>query len=667
MQPNNRNQMHPQDKRNLIIFIVVCFGLFFAYNQFIYKPRLEVLRQKHAAEKAVIDAPALNDAAAQVAAPVTTDEARTAAPRIAIDSHTLHGSFLLKGGRIDDLVLKNYHQTVQKTDPVPLFAPARTEYPQYAEFGWLAGDAATAVPGRDTVWRKVSGDTLTATSPVVLEWSNGAGLTFRRTIALDHEYMFSITDSVTNNGAAEVSLFPYALVARLGLPHEMNASAIIHEGPLAYIDGELREGSFRKLPKGDDTLDAKASNGWIGITEKYWLAALIPAGDGAGRYRFSAEEMDADKHRFQSEYTGEAVTLAPGAKAEETIHMFAGPKIVSMLEAYEDKYAIPHFDLAVDFGIFYFLTRPFFTILTWIGHTTGSFAMAILIFTVLLRICVFPLANKSFRSFARMRKLNPQLIELREKFGDDRQRLQKEIFELYQRENVNPMAGCLPILVQIPIFFSLYKVLYVSIEMRQAPFWGWISDMSVKDPTTIFNLFGLIPWEPSIMVGAWPCLMCVTLLLQQRLNPPPQDPVQAKLMMFMPFMVTWILSKFPAGLVIYWTWSNLLSMVQQYVLMRSEGVDVFIFRRSPQEKKLEEMVEHGPAGVSPAAEMVEEEIEHLVEGNEGDITPTLGAQEAEDAAEKKTSVKKAKAGGKAKAPKKSASARKTPKGGKKKS
>lgn len=658
MQPNNRNQMHPQDKRNLIIFTVICIGLFFAYNHFIYKPRLEVLRQKHAAQQAEIAAPDLNDTARQAATgPISTDDARANAPRVDIDSHTLHGSFQLKGGRIDDLVLKNYHQTVTKEDPVALFAPARTEYPQYAEFGWLPGSDSVAVPGRDTVWRKASGDVLSPTSPIVLEWSNGAGLTFRRTIELDHQYMFTITDSVVNNASADVTLFPYALVARLGLPSHMNDSAIIHEGPLAYIDGELREGSFHDLPDGEDTLDAKGQAGWIGITEKYWLAALIPSGESAGRFRFDAQPIDGGKHKFQSEYTGEAVTLSAGAKTEKTIRMFAGPKIVSTLESYENKYGIPHFDLAVDFGIFYFLTRPFFTILTWIGHTTGSFAMAILIFTVLLRLCVFPLANKSFRSFARMRKLNPQLIELREKFSDDRQRLQKEIFELYQRENVNPMAGCLPILVQIPIFFSLYKVLYISIEMRQAPFWGWISDMSEKDPTSVFNLFGLIPWNPPmmLMIGAWPCVMCLTLYLQQRMNPPPQDPIQAKLMMFMPFMITWILANFPAGLVIYWTWSNLLSLVQQYVLMRSEGVEVSFFRRSPQERKLEELIEHGPAGVSPAAEMVEEEIEHLVEGNESDVAPAV----------KQTSVKKAKAAGKAKPAKKSP-AKKGPSGSKKK-
>jgi YidC/Oxa1 family membrane protein insertase len=423
-------------------------------------------------------------------------------------------------------------------------------------------------------------------------------------------------------------------------------SAIIHEGPIAYLDGELYEPDYKDLNKGEEKLSLNAQTGWLGITEKYWFTAILPEQNKNARYKIDTG-LSGEKSRYHVDYTGGGVEIAAGEAGQHNVHFFAGPKIVRMLEDYETAMNIPHFDLAVDFGIFYFMTRPFFTIVTWIGHQTGSFAMAILLFTVLLRIAVFPLANKSFRSFARMRKITPQMIELREKHGNDRAKLQQEIYALYQKENVNPMAGCLPILIQIPIFFSLYKVLFMSIEMRHAPFWGWIEDMSAMDPTSLVELFGLLPWDaPSFLhIGAWPCIMGITLLIQQKLNPPPQDPIQAKMLMFMPVMITFVLAKFPAGLVIYWSWSNILSMIQQVILMRSEGVDIHIFKKSKDEEKLEELIEHGPAGVSPAAEMIEEDVEDFIDGDFENEDEKARKAEAETtaknpAAKKKSSGKK---------------------------
>jgi len=649
--PKDKKSMHPEDRRNLVIFFFVVVGLFLLYDMFIHKPHLETLRlqQQIAAEQAARPAPS----SAQIAAAeekrrlLDLDEALELSQRVPIRSATVTGSLSLKGGRIDDLVLNEYFKTTARIDPISILAPSRTAYPQYADFGWISETGASVkTPNAQTEWTladSVDGQasqsvTLTPDTPIILQWDNGEGLTFRRHIALDERYAFEIKDVVVNNTGSDITLFPYAMISRVGLPEMMNSSPIIHEGPIAYLNDELHEPDFKGLDKGEDKVNLNASTGWIGITEKYWFTALLPQQTETARYNIDAA-LGGQKPRYHVDYTSAGVNIAAGETGSHSIHFFAGPKIVRMLEDYSTELNIPHFDLAVDFGIFYFMTRPFFTIVTWIGHTTGSFAMAILIFTVILRLAVFPLANKSFRSFARMRKITPQMIELREKYGKDREKLQKEIFALYQKEKVNPMAGCLPILIQIPIFFSLYKVLYMSIEMRHTPFWGWIEDMSAMDPTNIFTLFGLIPWDaPSFLViGAWPCIMGLTLILQQKLNPPPQDPIQQKMMMFMPFMITFILAKFPAGLVIYWSWSNLLSMGQQYILMRKEGVDVNLFKRSKAEEKLGDLVENGPAGVSPSAEMIEEEVEDILDGTDGENAQP--AKKKKKAAAKATTTK----------------------------
>lgn len=627
---NQNNKMHPEDKKNLIVFFIACVSVFFLYDHFIYKPQLEKIEAYEAAQASNQAAPEIGAAQQEQLAPtgpITTQDALNSTQRVEIESDTLTGSLSLQGARFDYLTLNNYFETVDRIKPVPVLAPAKTEFPQYADFGWITNDSSIEMPNHKSVWRITSKNkTLSPEAPITLQWVNPQGMVFIRDISLDKDYLFTVTDRVQNNSGRTVSIFPYSMISRVGHPKDLNRSPILHEGPIAYLDEELYEASFVDL---DDEprevqINQESRNGWIGISEKYWLTAFLPAQNTEARFRIDAKGT-GDKTRYQTDYTGSAVSIENGQSHESTMRFYAGPKIVGLLESYAEKFNIPHFDLAVDFGMFYFMTRPFFTVLTWIGHSTGSFALAILIFTVILRLAVFPLANKSFRSFARMRKLTPQMVELREKYGKDREKLQKEIFALYQKEQVNPMAGCLPILIQIPIFFSLYKVLYITLEMRHTPFWGWIDDMSALDPTTMFNLFGLIPWDPPsfLMIGAWPLLMCITLLAQQRLNPPPQDPVQAKMMALMPVFMTFILASFPAGLVIYWTWSNCLSVIQQYVLMRSEGADVSFFRRTKAEEKLEHMVEDGPAGISPAAEMIEDEIEHAIEGDDGEDKPVI--------------------------------------------
>jgi len=514
--------------------------------------------------------------------------------RLKIQSDTLSGSLNLTGARIDDLALNKYMTEPEGNKRVTLLNPVGVKHAYYGEFGWLSSDPTVQVPNKQTQW-SADKQILQANNPVTLTWDNNGGQTFTKVITLDDNYMFTVDQSVRNNSGKAITLYPFALVGRDGLPKEMTGAFILHEGPIGYIGDELYEVDYDDLDDAENTT-VRGNEGWIGITDKYWLAALTTGKNynEEVKFRFVGEPKADGKTHYQTDMMGAAITLQSGETKSVPIEFFAGPKIVNMLEDYSEQYGIPHFDLAVDFGILYFLTRPFYEVLTWLNGLLGSFAVALLVFTVIIKLCVFPLAQKSYRSFARMRKVAPQMVEIREKHGDDKMKMQGAIFELYKKENVNPMAGCFPILLQIPIFFALYKVFYVNIAMRHEPFWGWINDMSVMDPTNLFELFGLLSWDaPSwLHIGAWPIIMGITMALQQRLSPPPTDQTQKVIMSIMPIWITFILAKFPAGLVIYWSWSNTLSIAQQYVLLRQEGVKVNIFTRTRAEKKLEDMIEH---------------------------------------------------------------------------
>lgn len=576
---NNPNATHPEDRRNLIIFLLLCLCAYMAYDHFIHQPNLAKARAAAAVrQQSTAQAVAQDPDAGRI---FDRAQALAMSERVAISNPDLSGSINLKGGRIDDLSLTQYFTTPGGNVPVVLLAPARTAYPQYAEINVLGSNVK--LPQADTLWALKQGSpaTLSKDTPVTLVWNNGEGLAFERRYAVDDQYMFTITQTVINNSKKPVTLNVFASVTRHGLPEGEENTAVMHEGPIGLVDGVLQEESYKKVEK-DPNQVFPGKSGWVGITEKYWFTGIIPNQLQDNSYRFVSQALPvAQKRAYQADVTGPAKTVGPGGTMEETIQLFSGPKKLGLLKDYEEALNIEKFDLVIDFGMFWFLTKPFSLVLTWLGHTIGSFAIAILVFTVIIRLCVFPLASKSYRSFARLRRVQPQMVELREKYVDDRQQLQKAIFELYQKEKVNPMAGCLPILIQIPIFFALYKVLYVTLEMRHAPFWGWIDDMSVADPTSMFNLFGLIPWTPPalLMIGAWPLIMGITLFLQQKLNPPAVDAVQAKILMLMPVFMTFLLAHFPAGLVIYWSWSNTLSILQQYVLMRQEGVKVHLFAK----------------------------------------------------------------------------------------
>ncbi len=466
-----------------------------------------------------------------------------------------------------------------------LLSPLVTEDAYYADFGWFSEAKDVAVPDKDTVWQADS-TALAPGKPVTLTWHNGQGLTFARKIEIDADYMFTITDTVTNASGAQVEIAPYGRVVRYGTPQDASQMWVLHEGPIGVFNETLEEvsyGSVRDESEDDGKFTYTSTGGWMGISDKYWLVTQVPQQDETLTSNFFYESKG---DFYQVDFASAQQPVPAGGSATRTQHLFAGAKVVNMLDRYGEALGLPLFDRAVDFGWFFFLTKPLFQILDWIFRFVGNFGVAILCLTVLVKAAMYPLANKSYRSMSKMKLLGPKMTELREKFGSDRAKLNQEMMALYKREKVNPAAGCLPILVQIPVFYALYKVLIVTIEMRHAPFFGWIKDLSAADPTSIFNLFGLIPWDyheafqiPMVggllhffSIGVWPLIMGFTMWAQMRLNPTPPDPVQARIFGLMPIIFTFMLAPFSAGLVIYWAWNNTLSIAQQKLIMWRMGV-----------------------------------------------------------------------------------------------
>jgi len=496
--------------------------------------------------------------------------------RVAIKTDSIKGSIALKGGRIDDLTLLRYHETTKPSSPnVTLFSPSGSATPYYAEYGWTAtGETKVKLPGKDTVWRAASPGPLTPATPVSLEWDNGEGVTFRRTISIDDDYMFTVRQEVDNRTDTNLTFFPYALISRHGTP-QTTGFYILHEG----LIGVFGEQGLQEIDY-DEAIEEKAftfneNGGWLGITDKYWAAVLVPNQKAKYQARFTGQDQ-ANTQYYQADYLLGAVSIPSGTKHAVEGKLFAGAKRVQLVDGYEKDFGIEKFELLIDWGWFYFITKPLFYAIDFFYKLIGNFGVSILIVTVLIKLIFFPLANKSYVSMSKMKKLQPEMKRLQERFKDDRARQQQALMELYQKEKVNPMSGCLPILVQIPVFFALYKVLFVSIEMRHAPFFGWIQDLSAPDPTSLFNLFGLIPWTPPefLAIGIWPIIMGMSMWVQMKLNPAPTDPVQQKVFAWMPLFFTFLLARFPAGLVIYWTWNNILSVTQQYLIMTRQGVKV---------------------------------------------------------------------------------------------
>jgi len=503
-------------------------------------------------------------------------------PRVPIATDSLQGSIALKGGRIDDLALVKFRETVDpKSPPIVLLSPSGSPDPFYAEFGWTnAAGANVKVPAADTVWTQASSGALRIDHPVTLTYDNGEGLEFRRTIAIDDKYLFTIKDEVVNKSDKAVSLFPFALISRHGTPKTLGYY-ILHEGLIGKFGDEGSKEVTYKTIEEKKINTFNATNAWLGITDKYWAAVLLPKTDAHVIANFRADTLGKSE-TYQTDYLLDARTIAPGATATADARLFAGAKEVKVVNDYEKKLDLNHFDLLIDWGWFYFITKPLFFLIDYIYRLVGNFGVAILLVTVLIKAAFFPLANKSYASMAKMKAVQPQMAALKARFPDDKAKQQQELMALYKKEKINPLAGCLPIAIQIPVFFSLYKVLFVTIEMRHAPFFGWIHDLSAPDPTNVFTLFGLIPFDPTTLpvvgsflhLGAWAIIMGITMWAQMKLNPAPPDPTQAMIFNWMPLIFTFMLATFPAGLVIYWAWNNSLSVVQQSVIMRKHGAKI---------------------------------------------------------------------------------------------
>lgn len=606
--------MQQNDNKNTMAFIAVAFVILIGYQFLVLGPQQKraqaELQAKKAAEAQTAAKAGVTLDASGNPAPMrlSRDAAKAQSPRIAVDTPSLSGSIALKGARIDDLLLRKYAETTDKgSPPVELFRPEGAEHAWFADFGW-AGANLPGLPDSRTVWTAAPGQVLRPNSPVTLTYDKGQGLVFTRVIAVDADAMFTVTDSVKNNGAAAFQLAPYASVQRQGITDKLGKTQIVHEGAIGVLGaGDKRELKLSKYGawKKDHPLESfDSTGGWAGITDKYWLAALIPGQDQTikAQYRVTAAP-GADI--YDVNFVGPTQALNPGATLTQTTRLFAGAKTVPLLRQYEygkttppaiwqfwnnPKAEIPRFDDAVDWGMFRFFTRPIFNVLEIFYKLVGNFGLAIMLLTVVLKLILYPMADKSYESMAKMKKIAPEVEKLKAKHKDDPAKQQQEMMVLYQKEKINPMVGCLPIFIQIPVFYSLYKVLTVTIEMRHAPFFGWIHDLSARDPSTIFNLFGLIPWNPAtapmiggfldgnLHIGVWPLLYGFTMWLTQSMNPPAGDPMQQRIFQFFPIIFTFTLSQFSVGLVIYWCWSNILTIIQQYVIMRRYKVETPIDR-----------------------------------------------------------------------------------------
>ena len=574
------------DQRNLILAIVLSVAILLGFQIFIVSPQQEQMLEQQQAESE-LTAPQAETGEAPVAGgtPLVASEATSAmdredalaqSPRIAIETDTLSGSIALVGARIDDLTLTNYRETIDPDSPqIVLFSPPGADATYFTSFRWSSSDPDLELPRGDTLWQ-ADRTGLTVGSPVTLDWTNSQGVRFEQVIEVDENYMFSITQRVVNGSGATVAVSPYGLISRTGHP-DILGFYILHEGLIGVLDGVLEEVDYDDL-EDEKVIKNETTGGWIGITDKYWQAVLIPDQGEKVDTRFVYTERG---NKYQTDFLYDGVAVPAGKSFEVTSRLFAGAKVVQLLDGYREDLDIVNFDKAVDFGWFYPLTKPFFYMLKYFGDMLGNFGLSILLVTVIIKLVFFPLANKSYRSMAKMRKLQPEMEILKKRFGDDRQRMNQEVMALYKKEGANPMSGCLPMVIQIPVFFALYKVLFVTIEMRHAPFYGWIRDLSAPDPTSVLNIFGLLPFGiPDLgllnvlSIGVFPIAMGLTMLLQHRLNPQPPDPVQAKVFMMMPIVFTFLLARFPAGLVIYWTWNNLLSIIQQMVIMKRAGVPI---------------------------------------------------------------------------------------------
>ena len=569
------------ESRNLILAIILSVGVLFIWSFFFEAPEQEMLNGEiesgdvSEVNSNELDMEAIDEIERSLGITendnIGLDEALSADKRIKIETNSIVGSINLKGLRIDDIVLKKYNETQEEfSEKIRVLQPIDTYDGYEVTFGWIKNqDANFETPNAESIW-KVSNNnaTLTSNNEVEFEWSNTTGQTFVTTIGLDEDYLFDITQEVKNNSNEEIIINNASKVTRKQAP-SLSGMFILHEGLLGVLQEKLELIDYDDLKDDEETLNFESDNGWVGITDKYWLAALIPDQNKSFKAIYTYDNGYIAYYRSLN-----ATKVAAGSDHIVESQIFIGAKEAKLIDRYQEDYGIYNFDLAIDWGWFYFLTKPLFNVIYFFSELSGNFGLAIIILTVITRIVIFPLANWSFISMAKMKMLQPEMTRIKELHKDDRAQQQQALMALYKKEKVNPISGCLPILIQIPFFFAIYKMLFVSIEMRHAPFYGWIQDLAAKDPTTIFNLFGLIPWDPPsfMIIGIWPVLMGLTMYIQQKLNPAPPDPIQARIFMFFPLFITILLAQFAAGLVIYWTTNNVLSIIQQWIINKRTTV-----------------------------------------------------------------------------------------------
>ena len=562
------------DNKNVFVAIALSMSVLLFWGAFFETPKNQIEQKtnnqiQEKSENSITpstnQAPSINQLT--VEKKVSRDESINNSDRIRIENENIIGSISLEGGLIDDISFKNHKQKVEGSKNIEFLNPAQTENGFYAESGWASIGNKIKVPTKNSKWKVEGNKVLTDKSPVILKWNNNEGVIFKKKIELDEKYLFKISQEIQNNSSQSVELYPYAQITRNKVPDDIQNFYISHEGFIGVFDDELKEDDYDDIE--DNKIVRETNEGWLGITDKYWMTVLVP--EAGKNFKSTYQYNDSFKANY---IINEPVKINANSSGVNSLRLFVAAKEVETIDAYAENQNIKKLDLVIDWGWFYFFTKPLFFVIDYLFKFSGNFGFAIVLITLAIRALFFPLANFSFRSMAKMKAVTPEMQRLKELHKDDKVKLQQEMMALYRKEKINPASGCLPVLIQIPFFFAIYKMLFISLEMRHQPFFGWIKDLSAADPTSIFNLFGLIPWDPPsfMIIGIWPILMGASMWVQQKLNPAPADPIQAKIFAFFPLFLTIILASFPSGLVVYWTVNNILTIAQQWVINKNTKV-----------------------------------------------------------------------------------------------
>jgi YidC/Oxa1 family membrane protein insertase len=560
------------DNKNVFIAIALSMSVLLFWGAFVETPKPIDQKSKQNQNQVENNLNVNNNITPNINEPteiktITREESINKFERVKIENKNIIGSISLKGGIIDDISFKNYKQNLNNNKNIEFLNPKETKNGYFVETGWTSIGNGIKVPTINSIWTVKGNKILSENKPIILEWNNGEGIVFKKIIEIDDKYFFKISQEVNNETASSIDLYPYAQITRNKIPDDIQNFYISHEGFIGVFDEELKEDDYDDIE--ENKIVREANNGWFGITDKYWMTALVPEKGKNFKSTFLY------KNAFKANYIlNNPITIKASSSNSNKLKLFIAAKEVETIDTYAANLKIDKLDLVIDWGWFYFFTKPLFFVIDYLFKFSGNFGLAIILITIGIRLLFFPLANYSFRSMAKMKALQPEMVRLKELHKDDKMKLQQEMMSLYKKEKVNPASGCLPVLIQIPFFFAIYKMLFISLEMRHQPFFGWIKDLSAQDPTSLFNMFGLIPWDPPsfMVIGVWPILMGMTMWLQQKLNPAPTDPIQAKIFMFFPLFLTIILASFPSGLVVYWTVNNILTIAQQWVIMKKTKI-----------------------------------------------------------------------------------------------